>query len=100
MTDRDKIIQVIAEGAAAYEGVTYSMFPKPFNEQAIRILDALETAGLAVVPVVPTEAMATAGGGSIIRPNVYMGGVPPGAKVRARDVWADMLRAAKETGDE
>ncbi len=63
-----------------------------------RFLSALSSKGLAVVPVEPTEAMQDAGGSSIIRPSIYMGGTPPGAKRRARDVWADMLAAAPKEG--
>ena len=65
-----------------------------WREDAERILTALEASGMAVVPREPTEAMVDAGGSSIIRPSVYMGGVPPGAKRRARDIWADMLAAS------
>jgi hypothetical protein len=58
---------------------------------------AIEAAGHRVVPVEPTEVMLDAGGSSIIRPSIYMGGTPPGAKRRAREIWAAMLAAAKET---
>jgi len=65
-----------------------------YQDAARAILDAIEESGWRIVPVEPTPAMLEAGGSSIIRPDVFMGGVPPGAKRRARDVWADMLRAA------
>lgn len=71
-----------------------------WKARARTILSALSSKGLAVVPVEPTEAMQDAGGSSIIRPSIYMGGTPPGAKRRARDVWADMLAAAPKEGQD
>jgi hypothetical protein len=65
-----------------------------FLQSARAIITAIEASGRRIVQVEPTPAMTEAGGSSIIRPDVYMGGVPPGAKRRAKDVWADMIRAA------
>lgn len=62
-------------------------------------LSALEASGRAVVPREPTEAMLDRGGSAIIRPSIYMGGTPPGAKRRARDVWASMLAAHTQEKD-
>ena len=70
-----------------------------WQEDAERILTALQAEGMTVVPVEPTEAMLDNGGSSIIRPSIYMGGTPPGAKRRARDVWAAMLAAHTQEKD-
>lgn len=67
-----------------------------YRECARAALAAIEAEGCRVVPVEPTEAMLDAGGSSVVRPSVYMGGTPPGAMRRARDIWAAMLAAAKE----
>lgn len=64
------------------------------TSDAARAIAAIEAFGMKIVPKTPTEAMIEAGGSEIIRPSVYMGGTPPGAKRRARDVWAAMLDAA------
>jgi hypothetical protein len=70
------------------------------RDAARAILTAIEASGRwKIVPVEPSDAMLEAGGSSIIRPSIYMGGTPPGAKRRARDVWADMLRAALSQTD-
>ena len=108
MTDRDKIIETMARAMCrrktdenTYGDVSEDAVQnyvdaawRLFSPDAESALTALEASGMAVVPREPTEAMVDAGGSSIIRPSVYMGGVPPGAKRRARDIWADMLAAS------
>lgn len=86
---RSKAIEVMAEAIAEADTAYATM-----TDIAEAALDALQAEGMTVVPVEPTEAMVIAGGGSIIRPDVFMGGVPTGAKRRARDVWAAMLSAS------
>ena len=61
MSDRDKIIEVMARAGATFEEVEYDKYRELFNEQAAHVLAALDAAGLAVVPVEPTTAMLAAG---------------------------------------
>lgn len=92
---RDRIIEVMARRFRAL-GLSTADALRGANEA----LHALESAGIAVVPREPTEAMLDSGGSAIIRPSIYMGGTPPGAKRRARDVWSAMLAATKPTQEE
>ncbi|HEY1034963.1 MAG TPA: hypothetical protein VGE09_08280 [Pseudoxanthomonas sp.] len=90
-----------AKHGAAYTNGR-SLYTDAFNfaESALAAYEAhLEASGMAVVPVEPTEAMLDHGGSAIIRPSIYMGGTPPGAKRRARDVWASMLAAHTQEKD-
>lgn len=93
---RATIIEVMARAMDCPAGQEYMPVMREF---AARALAALSAEGMAVVPVEPTEAMLDNGGGSIIRPSIYMGGTPPGAKRRARDVWAAMLAAHTQEKD-
>tara|TARA_R110000822_G_scaffold301044_1_gene424691 strand:- start:1748 stop:2005 length:258 start_codon:yes stop_codon:yes gene_type:complete len=61
MSDRDQIIEVMARAEASFEEIEYVKYRELFNEQAAHVLAALDAAGLAVVPVEPTEAMLAAG---------------------------------------
>lgn len=58
MSDQAKIIEVMARAGASFEEVEYDKYRELFNEQAAHVLAALDAAGLAVVPVKPTEARA------------------------------------------
>ena len=72
---------------------SYAMPYKTWDEAARAALAAIEAAGYRVVPVEPTEEMVDRIGAELVRPNVYMGGTPPGAKLRARSNYAAMLAA-------
>ena len=50
MSDRDKIIEVMARAGATFEEVEYDKYRELFNEQAAHVLAAFDAAGLAVVP--------------------------------------------------
>ena len=50
MSDRDKIIEVMARAEASFEEIEYVKYRELFNEQAEHVLAALDAAGLAVVP--------------------------------------------------
>ena len=50
MSERDKIIEVMARAGASFEEVEYDKFPELFIEQAEYMLAALAKSGLAVVP--------------------------------------------------
>ena len=88
MSERDKIIEVMARAGASFEEVEYDKFPELFIEQAEYMLAALAKSGLAVVPVEPTEAMLAAGRGEIFG-DVKL--------ADAGEAWAAMLAASKET---
>lgn len=88
MSERDKIIKVMARAGASFEEVEYDKFPELFIEQAEHMLAALVKSGLEVVPVEPTEAMVVAGANEIAS-------VLP--KTDAREAWAAVLAASKET---
>lgn len=96
MSDRDKIIETMADGIR--DAIDAEGLVRP-EAAASAALTALKASGRAVVPVEPSEAMLDHGGSSIIRPSIYMGGTPPGAKRRARDVWAAMLAAHTQEKD-
>ena len=49
MSDRDKIIEVMARAEASFEEIEYVKYRELFNEQAAHVLAALDAAGLAVV---------------------------------------------------
>ena len=61
MSERDKIIEVMARAGASFEEVEYDKYSELFIEQAEHMLAALDKSGLAVVPVEPTTAMLAAG---------------------------------------
>lgn len=113
MSDRAEIIETMAR--ALFYGFRLEVEDPPlvtwedhevdpchedYIAAASAALTALEASGMAVVPVEPTEAMLDNGGSSITRPSIYMGGTPPGAKRRARDVWAAMLATHTQEKDE
>ena len=57
MSERDKIIEVMARAGASFEEVEYDKFPELFIEQAEYMLAALEKSGMAVVPVEDVRRM-------------------------------------------
>ncbi len=62
------------------------------------ILAALDAAGLAVVPVVPTQAMVWHGASSFDHPSVFMGGPSHAGRRASERIYRAMLAAAKEGG--
>jgi hypothetical protein len=65
------------------------------REVANRILAALDSAGLAVVPKEPTEEMVWHGASSYDHPNVFMGGPSHMGRRMAERIYHAMVAAAK-----
>ncbi len=91
MTDRDKLIEVMARAICEYETPesyddlpVISMFKKYFRATAQAALAAIEANGFAVVPVEPTEAMKIAA----------FEAAGPHAEEDPLDVWRAMITAA------
>ena len=57
MSDRDKIIEVMARAGATFEEVEYDKYRELFNEQAAHVLAALARSGMAVVPAEDVRRM-------------------------------------------
>jgi protein-tyrosine-phosphatase len=85
MSDRAKIIEVMARAGASFEEVEYEKFSELFIEQAEYMLALLEKSGMAVVPVEPTQAMINAGMTCMTDDD---GELP--------DIWAAMIAAASK----
>lgn len=85
---RDEVLEVIK--SLLLEQRSY----QTLDQQAGKLLAALEAKGMAVVEREPTDKMIFRGASTLDHPSVFMGGPSQGNRRNAARVWKAMLAAA------